>query len=54
MHRPTPVWGLTAWGSFVCMLFALSALVHGEVTSSLLMLFGAAVLVGWAFWLARH
>ena len=36
------------------MLFALSAALHGEVTSSLVMGCGAAVLVGWAFWLARH
>jgi hypothetical protein len=36
------------------MLFALSALMHGALMSSLLMVFGAAVLAGWAFWLARH
>jgi hypothetical protein len=36
------------------MLFALSSLMHGAIAASLLMVFGAAVLAGWAFWLARH
>jgi len=36
------------------MLFAFSSLVHGAIAASLLMLFGAVVLAGWAFWLARH
>jgi hypothetical protein len=36
------------------MLFALSSLMHGAVLASLLMVFGAAVLAGWALWLARH
>jgi hypothetical protein len=52
--RQRPVWALSAWGGFICMLFALSSLMHGAIAASLLMVFGAAVLVGWAFWLARH
>jgi len=53
MSRP-PIWAVSAWGSFVCMLFAINSLVHGELAASLLMVFGAAVLVGWAVWLARR
>jgi hypothetical protein len=49
-----PIWAVSAWGSFVCMLFAINSLVHGEVAASLLMAVGAAVLGGWAFWLARR
>ncbi len=49
-----PIWALSAWGGFICMLFALSSLVHGAVAASLLMLVGAVVLAGWALWLARH
>jgi hypothetical protein len=49
-----PIWGVSAWGGFVCVLFALSSLIHGAIAASLLMVFGAAVLVGWAFWLARR
>jgi hypothetical protein len=52
--RERPIWALSAWGSFICMLFALNSLVHGELNASLLMAFGAAVLLGWAVWLARR
>jgi hypothetical protein len=52
--REGPIWGLSAWGGFICVLFAFSSLMHGAITASLLMLFGAAVLAGWAFWLAHH
>jgi len=49
-----PIWGVSAWGGFICMLFAFNSLVHGAIAASLLMVFGAAVLGGWAFWLARR
>jgi hypothetical protein len=50
MHgRPT--WGVSAWGGFVCMLFAVSSLTHGEVAASAVMVLGAVVLFGWAAWL---
>jgi hypothetical protein len=52
--RERPIWALSAWGGFICMLFALSSLMRGAITASLLMVFGAAVLCGWAFWLARR
>ena len=52
--RDRPSWALSAWGGFICMLFAVSSLVRGALDASLLMVFGAAVLAGWAFWLARH
>jgi hypothetical protein len=49
-----PTWAVSAWGGFICMLFALSSLMQGAVMASLLMVFGAAVLACWALWLARH
>jgi hypothetical protein len=49
-----PIWGVSAWGGFICMLFALSSLMRGAISASILMVFGAAVLCGWAFWLARR
>jgi hypothetical protein len=52
--RERPIWALSAWGGFICMLFALSSLMRGAITASLLMVFGAAVLCGWALWLAHH
>jgi hypothetical protein len=45
------IWGVSAWGGFVCMLLAFSSLVHGEVASSAVMMLGAVVLFGWAAWL---
>jgi len=50
-----PIWAASAWGGFVCMLMAFSTFVHGAIAASLPMLFGAAILSGWAVWLAhRH
>jgi hypothetical protein len=49
-----PVWAVSAWGGFICVLLALSSLMHGFVAAGLLMLFGTVVLGGWALWLARH
>jgi hypothetical protein len=52
--RERPIWALSAWGGFICMLFALSSLIYGAIAASLLMAFGAVVLVGWACWLANR
>lgn len=52
--RERPIWAASAWGGFVCILFALSFAFHGAVAASVAMLFGAVVLAGWAFWLARQ
>jgi hypothetical protein len=49
-----PIWGLSVWGGFICVLFSLSSLMHGSVEASGVMLFGALALVGWALWLSRH
>ena len=49
-----PIWGLSVWGGFVCVLLSLSWLMHGSVEASAVMLLGAAVLVGWAAWLAHR
>jgi hypothetical protein len=49
-----PIWGVSAWGGFICLLFAFTSFVHDSLEASGVMLLGAAVLVGWAFWLARH
>jgi hypothetical protein len=49
-----PIWGVSAWGGFVCALLALSSLMNGAVDAGTVMLFGAVVLVGWAIWLAHH
>ena len=46
-----PIWGVSAWGGFICVLFAFTSLVHGAVDASGLMVLGALVLFGWAFWL---
>jgi hypothetical protein len=52
--REGPIWGVSAWGGFICALFAFSSLVHGAVDASLLMTFGAGLLGCWALWLAHH
>jgi uncharacterized membrane protein YdjX (TVP38/TMEM64 family) len=52
--REGPTWALSAWGGFICILLAVSSLLYGAFAASLLMVFGAAVLAVWAFWLARH
>jgi hypothetical protein len=46
-----PIWGVSAWGGFVCLLFALNSLVHGEAAASAVMTLGAVVLFAWAAWL---
>ena len=52
--RERPSWALSAWGGFVCVLFALSFAFQGAIAASMAMLFGAVLLAGWAFWLARR
>jgi hypothetical protein len=52
--RERPISALSAWGGFICMLFALSSLMYGAIGATLLMVFGAVVLVGWALWLAHR
>jgi len=49
-----PIWGLSAWGGFICALFALSLLMHGAVDAGAAMLLGTVILVAWAVWLSRH
>jgi hypothetical protein len=49
-----PIWAVSAWGGLICLLVALSSLFQGAVGASMVMLFGAVALTGWAVWLARH
>ncbi len=49
-----PIWAASAWGGFVCALLALSSLMHGYITTGLVLLLGTAVLLGWAAWRSRH
>ena len=49
-----PIWGTSAWGGFVCALLALSSMLHGAVSASALLTFGALALFSWAAWLAHH
>jgi hypothetical protein len=50
MHK-RPIWGLSVWGGFVCTLLALSSVFHGTPEATALLLGGAVLLFGWAFWL---
>ena len=55
MRRERPIWAVSAWGGFICLLMAVNSFIHGAVAASVPMLFGAAVLSAWAAWLAhRH
>jgi hypothetical protein len=51
--RGRPIWGLSAWGGFICVLFGLSSFLHGEIPASIVMMFGALLLFGWAVLLDR-
>jgi hypothetical protein len=46
-----PIWGVSAWGGFICALFAINSLVHGQVAAGAVMVLGAVMLFGWAAWL---
>jgi hypothetical protein len=47
-----PIRVASAWGGFVCALFALSSLMHGDLAAAAVMAIGA-LLLGWAAWLER-
>jgi len=49
-----PIWGLSAWAGFICVLFALSSLLHGTVEATAVLFAGALLLFAWAVWLAHH
>ena len=46
-----PIWGVSAWGGFICLLFAFTSFVHDSLEASGVMLLGALVLFAWAAWL---
>jgi hypothetical protein len=46
-----PIWGVSAWGGFICLLFAFTSLIHDSLGASAVMLIGALVLFAWAAWL---
>jgi hypothetical protein len=46
-----PIWGVSAWGGFVCLLLAYSSLVRGAFASGGVMTLGAVALFAWALWL---
>ena len=46
-----PIWGVSAWGGFICLLFAITSLMHDSLEASAVMLIGALVLFAWAAWL---
>jgi hypothetical protein len=49
-----PIWAVSAWAVLICLLVALSSLVHGAYAASMVMAIGAAALAVWAAWLAHH
>ena len=51
--RRQPTWSIGAGAGFVCALFAISALMHGEPAMGAVMTSGAVLLSGLAMWLAR-
>jgi hypothetical protein len=48
-----PIWGVSVWGAFICLLFSLISLIHAALAASALMLIGALALLAWAVWLER-
>jgi hypothetical protein len=46
-----PIWGVSAWGGFVCLLFAFTSLARGAFAASAVMVLGALMLFAWAAWL---
>jgi hypothetical protein len=52
----SPIWGVSAWGGFICLLFAFTSLMHGAFAASGVMVLGGLVLFAWAAWLehSRH
>jgi len=51
--RPQPIWGVSAWGGFVCVLLAISSFMQGQPAAGAVMGLGAIGLSVWAAWLAR-
>jgi hypothetical protein len=49
--RERPIWALSAWGGFICLLVAFNSLVHDAPAASGVMVLGALVLFAWAAWL---
>jgi len=51
-----PIWSVSAWGGFVCLLMAFTSLMHGAPEAGAVMVLGALVLFAWAAWLehSRH
>ena len=48
-----PIWRLSAWTGFICALFGLSSLVHGELSAGVVTMLGALLLFGWAVLMER-
>jgi hypothetical protein len=48
-----PIWGLSLWGAFICLLFSVVCLMHAALAASAVMLVGALALLAWAVWLER-
>lgn len=46
-----PIWGVSAWGGFICLLFAFTSFMHGAFGASAVMVLGALCLFAWAAWL---
>ncbi|HEY6638283.1 MAG TPA: hypothetical protein VIZ61_11425 [Solirubrobacterales bacterium] len=49
--REGPIWAVSAWGGFICLLVAITSFVHEALAASAVMLLGALVLFAWAVWL---
>jgi hypothetical protein len=47
-------WGLSVWAGFLCVLLALSSVMHGSLRGGALLTAGALFLFGWALWLVRR
>ncbi len=48
-----PIWRLSAWTGFICLLFGFSSLVHGELSAGVVLMLGALLMFGWAVLLDR-
>jgi hypothetical protein len=46
-----PIWGVSAWGGFICLLSAFASLMQGAFAASGVMVLGALMLFAWAAWL---
>jgi hypothetical protein len=48
-----PTWSLSAWAAFMCVLFAVSSLMYGRLPATILLMFGALLIFGFAVLLDR-